>query len=232
VLPLALTAALVPLRDDVANTSLALLLVLVVTGAAVTGRWAGLAAAVSSAVWFNFFWTEPYQTLVITSRADIETAVLLVLVGVAITEIAAWGRRQQAAASREVGFRDGIVAAAEAVATGDSPSTVIDSVSAQLVPLLGLERCRFDYGTGLDHPRLEHDGTVVWRRSRVDVDAEGFPPERPTELLVESGGAFRGRFLLHPRPGARPTRAERLVAVALADQVGAALAAYETHRRP
>ena len=99
-------------------------------------------------------------------------------------------------------------------------------------PLLGLERCRFDYGTGLDHPRLEHDGSVVWRHRRVDVDVEGFPPDRPTELLVESGGAFRGRFLLHPRHGARATRAERLVAVALADQVGAALTAYETPRRP
>ena len=66
----------------------------------------------------------------------------------------------------------------------------------------------------------------------MDVDAEGCPPERPTELLVESGGRFRGRFLLTPRPDARPTRAERLVAAALADQVGAALADYEARQRP
>ena len=99
------------------------------------------------------------------------------------------------------------------------------------MPLLGLERCRFDYGTGLDHPRLEHDGSVLWRRRRVDVDVEGFPPERPTELLVESGGRFRGRFLLTPHLQSRPTRTERLVAAALADQVGAALAGYEADER-
>ena len=143
-----------------ANTSVALLLVLVVVAVAALGRrLAGWLAAASVAISFDFFWTEPYQTLAITGRVDVETAVLLLLVGVAVTEIAVWGRRQQAAANREAGFRDGLLAAAEAVATGDSPSAVIDRVSAQLVPLLGLERCRFDYGTGLDHPRLEHDGT-------------------------------------------------------------------------
>lgn len=225
--PPAVTAVLLPLREEVANTSIALLLVLVIVCVAATGpRAAGLLAALSAAIWFNFFWTEPYQTLVITSRADVETAVLLLLVGLGVTEIAAWGRRQQAAASRAEGFRDGILATAEAAATGDSPSAVIDRVAEQLVQVLGLARCRFDYGTGLDHPRLEHDGTVVWRHRTLDVDADGLPPDRPTELIVESGGQFWGRFLLTPRPGARPTRAERLVAVALADQAGAALVGY------
>jgi hypothetical protein len=230
--PLAVTTALVPLRDSVANTSVALLLVLVVVAVAAAGnRLGGWLAAASAAIWFDFIWTQPYWTLTIRARDDVETAVLLLVVGVAITEIAAWGRRQQAAASREAGFRDGILAAAEAVATGGSPSKIIDRVAVQLVPLLGLGRCRFDFGTGLDHPRLEHDGRVVWRRRTLDVDAEGLPSERPTELLVESGGQFRGRFLLTPGPDARPTRAERLVAAALADQVGAALAGYEARQR-
>jgi hypothetical protein len=35
---------------------------------------------------------------------------------------------------------------------------------------------------------------------------------------------LRGRFLMSPAPGARPTMEQRLVAVAFADQVGAALA--------
>lgn len=41
---------------------------------------------------------------------------------------------------------------------------------------------------------------------------------------MESGGVFQGRFLMTPVPGARPTLEQRLLAFALADQVGAALA--------
>lgn len=44
------------------------------------------------------------------------------------------------------------------------------------------------------------------------------------ELLAEAGGMPRGRFLMTAVPGAHPTREQRLVAVALADQVAAALA--------
>jgi K+-sensing histidine kinase KdpD len=232
--PLAVAAALLPLRGHIANTDVALLLVLAVVGVAANGfRPAGWLTAVSVAVWFDFFWTRPYEQLVITARADIETFVLLLAVGVAVTEIAVWGRRQHARASREAGFRAGILAAAEAAATGDSPSAVIERVCAQLVPLLGLESARFVYGTGLDHPRLEHDGSVTWRGQIVDVQRDRLPqpPERPLELVVESGGAFRGRFLLTPRQEAHPTRTERLVAVALADQAGAALAGYQAAHR-
>ena len=57
-----------------------------------------------------------------------------------------------------------------------------------------------------------------------DVDAKGFPPGMNVELLVESGGLLQGRFLMSPDDGARPTREQRLLGVALADQVGAALA--------
>ena len=52
----------------------------------------------------------------------------------------------------------------------------------------------------------------------------GFPQGTDTELLVESGGIFQGRFLMTPAPKARPTLEQRLLAVAFADQVGAALA--------
>ena len=44
------------------------------------------------------------------------------------------------------------------------------------------------------------------------------------ELLVEGGGIFQGRFLMTPVPGARPALERRLLAVAFADQAGAALA--------
>ena len=75
-------------------------------------------AAASAAVWFDFFLTLPYERFTITRRADIETTVLILAVGIAVTEIAVRGRRQQAVASRRAGYLDGISAAARAVATG------------------------------------------------------------------------------------------------------------------
>src|SRR5215831_7154370 len=201
--PLLLTVILVPFRTSFPNTDAALALLLVVVAVAANGyRLAGCLSALSAAVWFDFFLTRPYQELTITRRADIETTVLLLVIGAAVTEIAVWGRRQQAAASRRAGYLDGIKAAAQAAAAGDSPSELIDQVSASLSELLSLRSCVFQYGKA----------------------AQGLPDQTDIELLVETGGVFQGRFLMRANPGARPTLEQRLVAIAFADQVGAALA--------
>jgi len=228
VAPLALTALLVPFRSSFANTDAALALILLVVLVAAAGnRLAGYVAAVSAAAWFDFFLTRPYEQFSITRAADIETTVLVLVIGVAVTEIAVWGRRQHAAASRRAGYLEGINDAARAVAAGDSPSALIEQVAASLTQLLSLRSCKFQYGmAGLGRPaRLEHDGSVVADGRPFDVQAGGLPAERGTELLVESGGRLQGRFLMDPDPAARPTREQLLVAVALADQVGAALTA-------
>jgi K+-sensing histidine kinase KdpD len=225
--PLALAAILVPFRGSFPNTDAALALILVVVAVAANGyRPAGYLAAVSAAVWFDFFLTRPYERFTITRRADIETTILLLVIGVAVTEIAFWGRRQHAAASRRAGYLDGINAAAQAVASGASPSAVIDQVASQLMQVLSLKSCRFQYGAaGLGQPaRMAHDGSVTVGHRAWDVDTEGLPQGADTELLVESGGVFQGRFLMTPSPGGRPTLEQRLLAVALADQAGAALA--------
>ena len=228
VAPLALAAILAPFRGSFPNTDAALVLILVVVAVAANGyRLAGVLAAVSAAVWFDFFLTRPYERFTITRREDIETTLLLLVIGAAVTEIAVWGRRQHAAASRRAGYLDGIHAAAQAAASGASPSALVDQVASQLARVLSLESCRFQHGAaGLGRPaRMQHDGTVMTARQQPwDIDAEGFPPGPDTELLVEGGGVFQGRFLMTPSPGARPTLEQRLLAVALADQVGAALA--------
>jgi K+-sensing histidine kinase KdpD len=225
--PLALAAILVPFRTSFPNTDAALALILVVVAVAANGdRLAGILAAVSAAVWFDFFLTKPYERFTITSRTDIETTVLLLVIGLAVTELAVWGRRQRAVASRRAGYLDGINSAAQAVAEGGSPTTLIEQVTGQLTQLLSLRSCRFQYGiAGIGQPtRLLHDGSVTVRNRPWDVDAEGFPADTDVELLVEGGGLFQGRFLMVPAPGARPTLEQRLLAVAFADQVGAALA--------
>ena len=99
--PLALAAILVPFRAHFPNTDAALAMLLVVVAVAANGnRLAGYLAAVSTAVWFDFFLTRPYEQFTINRQTDIETTVLLLVIGVAVTELAVWGRRQQTAASR------------------------------------------------------------------------------------------------------------------------------------
>lgn len=75
--PLAVSAALTPVRHSLSNTDAALLVAVVVAVAAVGHRVAGYLAAVSSAAWFDFFLTQPYEHFTITRRADVETTVLL-----------------------------------------------------------------------------------------------------------------------------------------------------------
>lgn len=232
VVPPVVCGVLVPFRTGVSNTHAALLLVLVVVAIAANGhRSAGLLAALSAALSFDLLLTEPYGRLAISRRLDVETTVLLLLVGAAVTELAGWGRRQQARASRDAGYLAGLHAAAETAAAGGSPDTLIADVGKQLTGVLGLRGYRFHYGTGRHHPRLRHDGRVVRESAVLDVDRDGLPTDTEIELLVEGGGHFQGRFLLSAAAGSRPTLEQRLVAVSLADQVGAFLGEYSASHR-
>jgi K+-sensing histidine kinase KdpD len=226
--PLALAAILVPFRADFANTDAALALLLVVVAVAANGhRLAGVVAAISAAAWFDYFLTRPYERFSITSRTDVETAVLLLVIGIAVTELAVWGRREHTDAARRAGYLDGINDIARSVAAGHSPVGPIDQVSGQLTALLSLRSCTFQYGVaGLGKPaRMLHDGQVMVGERRWDVERAGLPASTDTELLVENRGVLQGRFLMSPLPGARPTLEQRLLAIAFVDQVGAALAA-------
>jgi K+-sensing histidine kinase KdpD len=228
--PLALAAILVPFRTSFANTDAALAMILLVVAVAAAGnRLAGYVAAASAAAWFDFFLTRPYEQFTISRATDIETTILLLLIGIAVTEIAVFGRRQHAAASRRAGYLDGINDAARAVATGNSPPTLIDQITGSLIQLLSLVSCQFQYGVaGIGRPaRLQHDGRVVVEGEPHDIRSGGLPAGMAIELLVESGGRLQGRFLMQPDPAVRPTREQLLVAVALADQAGAALAASQ-----
>jgi len=223
--PLVVSGFLTGFRSSLPNTDAALLLVLVVVAVSALGnRVAGYLAAVSAAVWFDFFLTVPYGRFSIDTRADVKTTVLLLAIGVAVTELAVWGRRQAALASGQAGYLAGIREAAEVVAIGGSGAKLVQDLSQALVRMLGLASCRFERGVaGIGQPaRLRHDGELEWRRQPWDVERQGLPVETDIELIVESGGRLVGRFLMRAAPDSHPTRTQRLVAVTLAGQVGGA----------
>lgn len=225
--PVAACALLALVRDLVTNNNAALVLVLVVVAVAATGhRIAGLVAAVTSALAFDFFLTVPYMAFAISDRDDIEAAVLLALIGTAVTEIALWGRRQQARASTRAGYLDGVVSAARLAAAGDaSPADVVDLIARQVGDVLDLDECRFDPGpSSPGRPRLEPDGSVTWRGRTLDVGREGLPTLDTIELPVTSARVDHGRFLLVSTNAVRrPDHERRLVAVTLAGQAASVI---------
>ncbi len=230
--PLAVAAILLPWRASWSNTNVALLLVVVVVAVAAIGnRIAGALAAVSAAAWFDFFFTRPYERFTIRGSADITTALLLLTVGLAVSQLAARARRLRVIAITDAGYLTRIHEVASVAKSPAAPETVVDTVKEQLISVLDLEGCRFEYGTLLGHPpRLEPDGSVVTSHGRWDVDESGFPAGE-IELRTFGNGQYYGRFMMRPRPGAKPSLQARLVAVTLADQAGRALGGTEAASR-
>lgn len=221
--PLLVSAALSAWRDSVTAATDVLVLVLVVVAAAATGdRVAGVTAALSSALWFDFFLTQPYLRFTMTDADDIEATILLLIIGTAVTEVALWGRRQQARASRRAGYLDGVLGTAELVLVRqDSVDSLIDKVSDQIAEVLDIARCRFVPGGVFDSRMavLDHDGDVTRAGRRLNVDRDGLPTDDETVLLVRRNEDVLGHFVLTSADRiARPSLEQRQVAVLLADQ--------------
>jgi hypothetical protein len=219
--PLAGAAILLPWRSSWPNTNVALLLVVTVVAVAAGGnRVAGALAAVSAAVWFDFFFTLPYDRFSIAHSSDITTFVLLLVVGVVVSQLAAWARRLKKVTVEDAGYLTRIVDSAAMTQTARSPDAVIQHVRNELTGLLDLRDCRFEYGMLIGHPaRLEPDGRVLTRHGYYPVDEAGLPNDE-LELRTFANGQYCGRFMMRPNPGARPSQRARLVAVTLADLAG------------
>jgi K+-sensing histidine kinase KdpD len=95
---------LVPLRDFLGAANIAIILLLGVQALAIVGgRQGGIAGAVVAALSFDFFFTEPYLQLVITDRHDIITALLLLVAGIAASELGSLRVRLEL---RRIGYRE------------------------------------------------------------------------------------------------------------------------------
>ena len=138
VAPLAAAAILLPWRGSWSNTNVALLLVVVVVAVAAIGnRVAGALAAVGAAAWFDFFFTVPYERFSIRHSSDVTTFILLLAVGVAVSQLAARARRLKVIAITDAGYLAQIHETAVLAQTARSSDAVLDHIRAQLVQPAG-----------------------------------------------------------------------------------------------
>ncbi len=227
--PIAVAAALIPWRHHLDTADNALFLVVVIVAVASTGRrLAAAVAAIVSALSFDFFLTRPYLSFRITRHSDLITEILLVVVGLAVGELAARGRRHRDAAWQGRHEMALLHSVTELAATGQDPQVVVAVAGHELEELLTLRGCRFTaHDIAGTTARVTPRGEVVVGNETWSTGDLGLPTQS-VDLPVRSGGWLLGHFLLTPTPG-KPVSADRLlVAVAIADQVGAALAADES----
>jgi hypothetical protein len=227
--PLAAAAILLPFRASWSNTNVALLLVVVIVGVSAIGnRVAGALSAVWAAILFDYFFTVPYYRFTIRRSADVTTVILLLLTGIAVSQLAARARRLKVITITDTDYLAQIHQTASLAKSALAPDVVVDLVKEQLTGLLGLQGARFEYGTLMGQPpRLESDGTVTVGHSSWDVELSGLPADE-IELRTYGNGQYYGRFMLKARPGSRPSLQARLVAVTLADQAGRAFGTSRT----
>jgi hypothetical protein len=227
--PIVTAAVLIPWRHRLDTADNALFLVVVIVAVASTGRRAAAAlSALVSALAFDFFLTRPYYSFRITRDQDLITEILLLVVGLAVGELAARGRRHRDAAwqgQHQVALLHSVT---ELAATGKDPEVVVAAAAHELGDVLFLRDCRFTTREPVGvTARVTPAGDVKVGSESWSTGDLGLPT-RNIDLPVRSGGWLLGHFLLTPTPG-KPVPPDRLlVAVAIADQVGAALAADDS----
>jgi two-component system, OmpR family, sensor histidine kinase KdpD len=178
-LPL-LTIALHDLRDDLTLSSIVLLYLVVVVAAALAGAlWPALLAAVGGFLLLNFFFTEPYHTLVVNHREDLVAVLVFLLVAIAVSaavDLAARRTRDAATASAQAST---LAAVAGSVLRGSRPLPALlerlqETFALDAVTLL--ER-REDAPPGPD----DHANPTVWR---IAATVGGPPCAAPADCDV------------------------------------------------
>lgn len=222
---------LVPFREDIDNANLALLLVLVVVLAAIVGdRAAAVLAAITGTMAFDFFLTRPYTSMRIESADDVETVIILLAVGFLVGEVAARGRRSRRERDRAADAVARVHRVAAQIAEGGPLDTegrlrtVVDEVVRELIALLQLHDCYLEFAPfQWPLPHLERSGAI--EASEHQWSSGGFMlPEYGVGLPVLQAGTEVARLVLLGDPEVSVTIEERVVAVALADQLGSAMA--------
>jgi K+-sensing histidine kinase KdpD len=224
---LALSVAMIPLRDhtQLHNDNMALALVVpVLIGAVLGGRRAGAASAVVAALCFDFFFIRPYLSLRISSGNDIASFVVLIVVALIAAEIGIRARRGGNSASESRSDFDRLYRVVELAARGDDIDDVVSSVRAEMIGLFGLEDCTFETSRSEGaRPRLGMRGAIEGAQL-VATHTDFLLPQGGLELPVVGRGYEYGRLVLFAPDSVRAPLRKRLVAIAIADELGLTLA--------
>ena len=219
-------AALLTLaRPQLHENHATLVLVLAVAVVSAAGlRPAGLVAAVTTALAYDYFWTEPYYSFRIFNTNDILTVLLLVLVGGAIEQLSWWAGRQRATAARRLDYLTALRRAAEPIAP-ETRAAALEAISDMVRTVLNADSSRLVLGERLPTTVLHDDGSVTRAGRVMDVDSDGLPTDDIIAIPVPRPDHRPGYFAVTAATHvARPRAEQRQVAALLSRLAAGSLA--------
>jgi K+-sensing histidine kinase KdpD len=234
-----------PFRATIGLENVVILYLLVVVAAAgIGGRAAGIVAALSAALAYDYFLTTPYHTLVIDELAQVITVGLLITTGLVVSIGGRVRRRSAALAERHTNVIRLLHRVTEAAAAGEA---AVDRVAAEgLHRLLDarrvsiLRRSPEGFAVAVD---IGETGLPIDLEALTHLDREGrIPPGHHrildgTMLLPRNGVALDlvarqrpvGCLVIIPGRDVPADRTTRLAIAAMANQL--AIAASEQSQR-
>jgi K+-sensing histidine kinase KdpD len=212
-------------RPQLHENHVTLLLVLAVAVVSAAGlRPAGLVAAVTTGLAYDYFWTEPHYSFRIFDTQDILTVILLVLVGGAIEQLSWWAGRQRATAARRLDYLTALRRAAEPIAP-EAHAATLEAISNTVSTVLDADGCRLVLDKALPATVLHGDGSLTRAGRIMDVDSDGLPTDDIIAIPVPRPDARLGYFAVTAATHvARPQAEQRQVAGLLAHLAAGSLA--------
>lgn len=230
--PITAAAALSPFRDRLNSANLALVLVVVIVGVAVTGsRLTAITCAVVTALAYDVLLTQPYGSFSIAQPEEVETAFLLLTVGVTVGSLSNWARQQRVRATEREDYLGLLYHVIEQVSVGTSDESLIAIGEREIAELLGARSCRYvetsERTSEQDQPRPfvdrlgeVHIGALVWPAEETGL------PSGEVEVALQSGGMVLGSFVVETTPATAVPRWRLVMVVMVADLIASALARW------
>jgi two-component system sensor histidine kinase KdpD len=109
----------------------------VLTAAVYFGLWPALVAAVASPLVYNYYFTEPYHTLLIRSPADIVSVTVLFLVALVVSRLAGSAREQARLAQAHAARNATIAGFARQLLTCTAEREIADITARELARIFG-----------------------------------------------------------------------------------------------
>jgi two-component system sensor histidine kinase KdpD len=223
-------------------------LLAVLAAAMYLGTAAAVATAIGAFLTYNFLFVHPNFTFVVEDPGELLNLLLLLVLGIAVGQLASRQRSRAAAAVEGEREARALFRISRALATREDTASALGTVAETLLDELGLERVTVglaspagaervvaDTGGAEPAPRVTEDHAVL-HRAPGDTPARWArvhpPGARASEgagsaayrVAIEVAGVERGSvWALRPRAADPLARADNRILAAAADQVGQAL---------